>query len=116
MKLGIIALIKVINIASGIIVQNKFIAVHSVMNKITGALLFVLPLTVEIIELRYSAGVVFVVATLAAIQEGHHIRTVKNESIGKYAGFFIRLEATYTNKDAVTNFMYKMRNENGFKD
>lgn len=73
--IGIIVIIKVINIASGIIVQKRFVTVHSVMNKITGALLFVLPLTVEIIELRYSAAVVCVVATFTAIQEGHHIRT-----------------------------------------
>lgn len=73
--IGIIVIIKVINIASGIMVQKRFVTVHSVMNKITGALLFVLPLTVEIIELRYSAAVVCVVATFAAIQEGHHIRT-----------------------------------------
>lgn len=73
--IGIIAMIKVINIASGIILQGSFVSVHSVMNKITGVLLFALPLTLGLIELRYSAAVVCASATFAAIQEGHYIRT-----------------------------------------
>ena len=73
--LGMIALLKATNIAYGLIVQKKFIAVHSVMNKIAGPLLFTLPLTIKIIELRYSAIVVLVTATLAAIEEGRPTRT-----------------------------------------
>ena len=38
--IGIIALIKVVNIISGFVVQKRFVAVHSAMNKATGALLF----------------------------------------------------------------------------
>ena len=74
---GIIALIKVINIVSGYVVQMRFVAVHSVMNKVTGALLFLLPLTLSFIDLKYSATVVCIVATFTAVQEGHFIRTKK---------------------------------------
>ena len=56
-------------------------AVHTVMNKITGALLFILPLTLSFVDLKYSVVVVCVVATFAAIQEGHYIRSRKR-SIG----------------------------------
>ena len=77
--IGIIALIKVINIASGLIVQGRVVSIHSVMNKLTGALLFTLPLTLGFIELRYSAAVVCAAATFSAIQEGHYIRTGRNE-------------------------------------
>ena len=73
--IGIIAVIKIINIVSGYVVQKRFVAVHSVMNKVTGVLLFVLPLTLSFIDLKYSATVVCVFATFAAIQEGHFIRT-----------------------------------------
>ena len=73
--IGIIALIKVVNIVSGFAVQKRFVAVHSVMNKATGALLFLLPLTIPAVPLKYSAIVVCAVATFAAIQEGHFIRT-----------------------------------------
>ena len=73
--IGIIALIKIISIISGYIVQKRFVSVHSTMNKVTGLLLFVLPLTISFIDLKYSAAVVCCFATFAAIQEGHFIRT-----------------------------------------
>ena len=73
--IGIIALIKVVNIISGFVVQKRFVAVHSVMNKATGALLFLLPLTIPAVPLNYAAIVVCAAATSAAIQEGHFIRT-----------------------------------------
>ena len=73
--IGIIALIKAVNIISGFAVQKRFAAVHSVMNKVTGALLFLLPLTIRAVPLKYSAVVVCAAAALAAIQEGHFIRT-----------------------------------------
>ena len=72
---GVIALIKVINIVSGYVVQKQFMAIHSLMNKVTGVLLFLLPLTFSFIDLRYSAAVVCIIATFAAVQEGHFIRT-----------------------------------------
>ena len=71
---GIIAMIKIINIISGFVVDKRFMTVHSVINKIAGGLLFALPLTVRVIDLRYSATIVCVIATFAAIQEGHYIR------------------------------------------
>lgn len=48
---------------------------HTIMNKVTGFMLFILPLTFVFIELKYSAVVVCTIATFAAIQEGHLIRT-----------------------------------------
>ncbi|MDO4176960.1 MAG: CDP-alcohol phosphatidyltransferase family protein [Bacillota bacterium] len=71
----IIALIKVVNIVLGFAVQKKFVAVHSVMNKAAGALLFLLVLTIPAVGLKYSAVIVCAAATFAAIQEGHFIRT-----------------------------------------
>ena len=71
----IIAVIKVINILSGFILEKRFVTVHSAANKITGTLLFVLPLSLRWIELKYSAAIVCVAATFAAVQEGHYIRT-----------------------------------------
>ena len=71
----LIALIKIIIIISGYVVQKKLVAVHSVMNKMTGVLLFILPLTFPIVPLKYLAIPVCAVATFAAVQEGHFIRT-----------------------------------------
>ena len=75
--ISIIALIKIINIVSGYIVQKRFVSVHSTVNKVTGLLLFVFPLTLSFLDLKYSAAVVCIFATFAAIQEGHFIRTKK---------------------------------------
>lgn len=73
--IAIIAFIKVANILAGYIRQKEFLSVHSIMNKVTGGLLFVFPLTLSFIDLRYSAAVVCVVATAAAIHEGYLIKT-----------------------------------------
>ncbi|MBR6007717.1 MAG: CDP-alcohol phosphatidyltransferase family protein [Clostridia bacterium] len=70
-----VALIKVVNIISGYVLRKEFAAVHTVMNKVTGMLLFILPLTSALIDLRYSGALVCAAATFAAIQEGHYIRT-----------------------------------------
>ena len=82
--IGIIVLIKVVNIISGFAVLKTFIAVHSVMNKVTGVLLFLLPLTMPVFPLKYSSIVVCAAATFAAIQEGHLIRAGKLTAKGGY--------------------------------
>lgn len=69
-----IAVIKAANIISTLIITKNFLAEHTVMNKLTGFLLFILPLTLSIIELKYSAATACVVATIAAIQETYYIK------------------------------------------
>ena len=70
-----IALVKLINIVIGFEIQKRFVSLHTPMNKATGALLFLLPLTVSYMDLRYTGPIVCAVATFAALQEGHLIRT-----------------------------------------
>ena len=77
--IGLIALIKIMNIVSGFVIRKRFVSVHTPMNKATGALLFLLPLTVSCIDLRYTAPIVCAVATFAALQEGNLIRTGRRE-------------------------------------
>ena len=74
---AVIALIKIINILSGYAMQKKYVAVHTTMNKVTGVLLFTLPLTVSIVPLIYTGIPICLVATFAAVQEGHFMRTGK---------------------------------------
>ena len=45
--LAVIAFIKAANIAAGYIRHKRFISVHSLLNKLTGLLLFVFPLTLQ---------------------------------------------------------------------
>ena len=70
---GVITLIKLVNIVIGFVRRHTLTAVHSVINKVTGALLFMLPFTIPIINIRYTAPIVCVVATVAAITESRTI-------------------------------------------
>ena len=72
---SVIAIIKVINAISGYIVQRKLVVKHTILNKITGAMLFILPLTLSAVDLKYSGSIVCAIASFAAVQEGHLIRT-----------------------------------------
>ncbi len=72
---GVIALIKLVNIVIGFVRRHTLTAVHSVINKVTGALLFMLPFTIPIINIRYTAPLVCAAATVAAITES---RTILN--------------------------------------
>ena len=72
---GVIAVIKIGNIIWGYVSKKQFISVHSIMNKVTGLLLFLWPLTISVAEFQYIAIAVCSVATVAAIQEGFYVIT-----------------------------------------
>ena len=71
----IIAIIKIGNIIWGYVSKKQFISLHTIMNKVTGLSLFLLPLTLSFVEVKYSSIVVCSIATFAAIQEGVYIAT-----------------------------------------
>jgi Phosphatidylglycerophosphate synthase len=72
---GVIVAIKVINQISALVMYKKCVFPHTVANKVTGVLLFVgVPLTI-FLESIVPMVVIAVVATFAAVQEGHFIRT-----------------------------------------
>ena len=75
--IAIIALIRIINIISGYAMQKRYVSVHTAMNKVTGIMLFILPLTLSTVPLIYTGIPICSVATFAAVQEGHFIRTGK---------------------------------------
>jgi len=70
---GVIVVIKIINQVSALVMRGRCCFPHTMANKVTGLLLFLaVPMTFwSIIPL----SVVAAVATFAAIQEGHFIRT-----------------------------------------
>ena len=72
--IAVIAVIKAGNIAAGYIRQKKFISVHSVLNKVTGGMLFLFPLTLSFTDIRYSAAFVCILATAAAVHEGYLVK------------------------------------------
>ena len=72
---GVIVIIKVVNQISALVKYGRCTFPHTLANKATGFLLFIaVPMTfVSVVPII----IVAVVATLAAIQEGHYIRTNK---------------------------------------
>ena len=65
----LIALTKILNIAVFLIREKKLLSVHSVLNKITGLALFLLPLSPAFVPTDDSVATVCVLATVAVIQE-----------------------------------------------
>ena len=73
----IIAIIKIGNVVWGLISNKKLVSIHTILNKVTGFILFLLPLTFSFIEPLYSSAVVCFMATLSAINEVYHTRIGK---------------------------------------
>ena len=72
---GAIVAIKIINQISALVMYKKCVFPHTIANKVTGALLFVgVPITLWINSI-VPIIIIAVVATFAAVQEGHFIRT-----------------------------------------
>lgn len=68
----IIAIIKTANIVLGFVCRKEFVALHTVLNKATGLLLFLLPFTLQFIELKYNFTVVCAIASISSIQECYY--------------------------------------------
>ena len=67
--IGIIATIKLGGAVLGFVRTGKIAFPHTVLNKATGFLLFLLPMTISFIEPTYTLPFVCAVATVAAIHE-----------------------------------------------
>ena len=75
---AVIAVVKLAALVWGFTQKKQMPALHTIANKATGLCLFLLPLTMSFVDLRYTAPVVCVLATIAAIQEGYYIATERN--------------------------------------
>ena len=71
--IGIIAMIKLGNAALGFVRTKKLISPHTLLNKITGLLLFLLPVTLSFVDLTYTLPIVCTIATVAAIHEWYYM-------------------------------------------
>lgn len=72
--IALIAAIKVVNVIFGYATQKKFVDVHSVMNKVTGGVLFLLPLTLSVVDTDFTVSIACFIATFAAVQENCFIK------------------------------------------
>ena len=76
---GLIVVIKLINQLSALVICKRFCFPHTTANKLVGLLLFLSVPTVfrSVVPIAFVAGV----ATFAAVQEGHFIRTGRVEPL-----------------------------------
>lgn len=74
----LIAIIKIANLVVGYVRHHKIVFLHTKANKVTGFLLFLLPLSLPFRIFHYVAAGVASITTFAALQEGFFIsREVK---------------------------------------
>jgi CDP-diacylglycerol--glycerol-3-phosphate 3-phosphatidyltransferase len=67
--IGLIGLMKISSIAAAVVSGKKELLPHTVMNKVTGLLLFLLPMTLPYSVFHDCSIIVCVIATFAALQE-----------------------------------------------
>ncbi len=77
----VITMIKICNFICGYVYYKKLVMPHTIANKITGFMLFIVPLIIKYVDLVILEIIICTVATFAAIQEGHFIRTKKCNNI-----------------------------------
>ena len=70
---GVIIFIKIVNQISALVICKRFCFPHTLANKLTGLLLFLAVPAVFCSVIPFS--IVAAIATFAAVQEGHYIRT-----------------------------------------
>lgn len=75
---ALIVVIKIVNLVSGFVCRHKLVMPHTIANKVTGAMLFALPIAIQGLIESIPTIIVCAVATFAAVQEGFFIRN--NES------------------------------------
>ena len=71
--IGVIAMMKLGNVVLGFVCTKKFVSPHTVLNKIAGLLLFLLPVTIGFVDLTYTLPIVCTVATVAAMHEWYYM-------------------------------------------
>ena len=74
-----IAAVKVANVVNGLVIGKRLIMPHTTANKAAGFVVFLVPFAIPLVGITVPAIVACVIATFAAVQEGHFIRTGKAE-------------------------------------
>ena len=72
-----IILIKIVNVICSYASNKKIVLPHTILNKITGFIVFIAPFIIIYINSIILEIIICSVATFAAVQEGHYIRMRK---------------------------------------
>ena len=65
----IVFIMKITAVIWRYILVRRFVLKHTLVNKLTGFLLFLLPPSLSFVEIKYSGGIVCIVALFSAIQD-----------------------------------------------
>ena len=74
-----IVFIKIVNVTCSYIYYKKIVLLHTIANKIIGFILFIAPFIIVNTNSIIFEIIICSIATFAAVQEGHYIRTRKEE-------------------------------------
>jgi len=70
-----IAIVKVVNAVSGLVMRKRLVMPHTAANKAAGFVAFLVPFAIPAFGIAVPSIPACVLATFAAVQEGHLIRT-----------------------------------------
>ena len=77
--IAVIAFIKLFNITLGYIRYHRFTVLHTILNKVTGAILFITPFTLSFLDQRFLLYTICPLALLSTLHESYLI--IKGHSI-----------------------------------
>lgn len=77
-----IVLVKMANAISGFAVEGHLVMPHTAANKVVGLVVFLVPFAIPLVGVTTPAIIVCDIATFAAVQEGHFIRTGRSSASG----------------------------------
>ena len=77
-----IAVVRVANVVSGLVTRRRLIMLHTTANKLAGLAAFLVPFAIPMFGIVAPAIPACVLATFAAVQEGHIIRSGQSERRG----------------------------------
>ena len=75
-----IVLVKAANAVSGFVVEKRLVMPHTMANKVAGFVVFLVPFAIPLFGISVPAIIACAIATFAAVQEGHFIRSGKSGS------------------------------------
>lgn len=79
--IALIIMVKMVNLISGLVMERRLVMLHTAANKVAGLVVFLVPLALPFLDIAITAIPACAIATFAAVQEGHFIRTGRVESI-----------------------------------
>ena len=76
-----IVLVKAANAVSGFVVEKRLVMPHTMANKVAGFVVFLVPFAIPLFGITVPAIIACAIATFAAVQEGHFIRSGRPTSL-----------------------------------